>query len=197
MQNEIRKALAILIRTGRQRQQLTQQQLADKIGVSLRYLQGLEKGEVDPKLSLLENLAVAIGIQLSELLRLILHSDKPDLGDVILHYSSPTLDHAVQICDRDGLITYVNRGWEAMSGYDHREVVGQMYIWDLMLSHPDDRTGLKEYLAFLVQNQPKPTPYLNVNRRKDGQIFEITILWNYIYGRSREVVGFVSSCFKN
>jgi PAS domain S-box-containing protein len=197
LQDEIRKSLARLIRASRLRQQMTQQQLAANIGVSLRYLQGLEKGAVDPKLSLLETLAESFGMELAGFLRSIVDSDGADLEPVNRHYHSESLDHAIQVCDRNGQIIYVNRAWETLTGYDHREVVGRLHIWDFMPDNPDDRAGLLEYLAFLVKNQPKPTPYLNEHRRKNGRIFEIKIMWNYIFDRDRNVVGFVSSCYEN
>ena len=47
---------------------MTQQALADKVGVTRGYLSRLEMGRHDPPLSLLRKLAKALGVPVAELL---------------------------------------------------------------------------------------------------------------------------------
>ncbi len=47
----------------------TQEALAEAVGVDLRYLQRLESGAVDAKLSLLDRFATAMGVDLGDLLQ--------------------------------------------------------------------------------------------------------------------------------
>lgn len=46
----------------------TQEALAERVGVDLRYLQRIEAGEVDAKLSLLDRFALALDVRHAELL---------------------------------------------------------------------------------------------------------------------------------
>ena len=55
------------IKTLRETNKLTQEKLAGKAGISLRYLQNIEAGDRLPTLSVIEMIADALGISLSAL----------------------------------------------------------------------------------------------------------------------------------
>jgi transcriptional regulator with XRE-family HTH domain len=62
------KALANRIRAYRKLKALTQQELAERIGVSVAVLGSVERGTRKPKKDLLERIAKALKIQLNELI---------------------------------------------------------------------------------------------------------------------------------
>ena len=63
-----REQMAAKLKALRARQGLTQEQLAEKSGVSRTYLARLETGRQDPTLSTLEKLAKALGVKAGRLL---------------------------------------------------------------------------------------------------------------------------------
>ena len=63
-----REQMAAKLKALRARQGLTQEQLAEKSGVSRTYLARLETGRQDPTLSTLEKLAQALGVKAGRLL---------------------------------------------------------------------------------------------------------------------------------
>jgi PAS domain S-box-containing protein len=93
-------------------------------------------------------------------------------------------------CDTEGRITFVNPSQEAITGYMADELVGT-YIWDRIEPGPD-RHSLPAYLKHLVSEQPPPTPYVTRNIRKNGELFEIRVDWNYKRNALGQVTGFVS-----
>ena len=62
-----RERMATRLRLLRERRGLTQEQLAEKSGVSRTYLARLETGRQDPTLSTLEKLAKALGVKVGRL----------------------------------------------------------------------------------------------------------------------------------
>jgi len=57
------------LKTLRERRGMTQEQLAEKSGVSRTYLARLETGRQDPTLSTLEKLATALKVDVAKLLK--------------------------------------------------------------------------------------------------------------------------------
>jgi transcriptional regulator with XRE-family HTH domain len=63
-----KERMAARLKAIRERRGLTQEQLAEKSGVSRTYLARLETGRQDPTLSTLEKLAKALGVKVRRLL---------------------------------------------------------------------------------------------------------------------------------
>jgi len=63
------KRFAVKLRMIRERAAMTQEQLANAVGVSRGYLSRLEMGRHDPPLSLLRRLAKALKVDVTELVR--------------------------------------------------------------------------------------------------------------------------------
>jgi len=61
--------MAMRLKTLRERRGMTQEQLAEKSGVSRTYLARLETGRQDPTLSTLEKLATALKVDVAKLLK--------------------------------------------------------------------------------------------------------------------------------
>jgi transcriptional regulator with XRE-family HTH domain len=65
-----RQHLGARIRAGRERARLTQQELANQVGITRVYVAKLEGGDRDsPSLPVLERIAKALGVKLVDLLK--------------------------------------------------------------------------------------------------------------------------------
>jgi len=64
------EAMATNVRRARHAGNMTQEELADRAGVSSRYLGSIERAEVSVTITVLERLAKALGVDPCELIRL-------------------------------------------------------------------------------------------------------------------------------
>ena len=101
-----------------------------------------------------------------------------------------TMIQGVQENDCSGVITYSNRAHHRILGYEHGELVGKA-VWQL-LPPGEEQGALREYLAYLVKEQPKPAPYLTVSRKKDGSLVDLQIDWDYQRDDEGRLKGFIS-----
>jgi transcriptional regulator with XRE-family HTH domain len=67
-ETEYRLAFGRSVRTRREAATISQEDLAHKIGMSRRYLSGIERGESNPSLDQVLRLAIGLDIEVSELL---------------------------------------------------------------------------------------------------------------------------------
>ena len=65
----LKRAMAINVRRERQARQFTQEELADRAGLSARYLGSIEREDVSASVTVLEQLAKALRIDPCELIR--------------------------------------------------------------------------------------------------------------------------------
>jgi transcriptional regulator with XRE-family HTH domain len=65
----LKRAMAINVRRERHARQLTQEELADRAGLSARYLGSIEREDVSASVTVLEQLAKALRIDPCELIR--------------------------------------------------------------------------------------------------------------------------------
>jgi transcriptional regulator with XRE-family HTH domain len=66
---DLKKAMAVNVRRTRNAKQLTQEELADRAGLSARYLGSIERGAVSASVSVLGQLAQALRVDPCELIR--------------------------------------------------------------------------------------------------------------------------------
>ncbi len=101
-----------------------------------------------------------------------------------------TMPYGIEEVDLDGRTVFLNKAYHRMLGYEPGELLGR-YIWD---HEPDAEhvAKLKEYLAYIKNEQPEPRPYVSQNRRKDGEVLDVLVDWNYKRNEQGEVVGFIS-----
>lgn len=99
------------------------------------------------------------------------------------------IPYMVYECNTEGLITLASSAAKEIIGYDKDEIIGT-HIWDTMASGMQ-RDLLPEYIRYLVEEQPPPTPYVAKSMRKDGQLIDVQIDWSYRRDMEGHVSGFV------
>lgn len=101
-----------------------------------------------------------------------------------------SITNGVQESDIDGTVTFSNTAYHTMLGYAPGELIGKK-MWD-RLDSEGSQNELRDYYAFILENEPHPTPYLTKNRTKDGRIIDVQIDWNYKRDMKGNVIGFIS-----
>ncbi|MFB9948902.1 helix-turn-helix domain-containing protein [Rhizobium puerariae] len=66
---DLKEAMAVNLRRIRHEKNLTQEQLAERTNLSMRYVGSIERGKVSASVTVLGQIADALGIDPSELLR--------------------------------------------------------------------------------------------------------------------------------
>ena len=66
-----------------------------------------------------------------------------------------------------------------------------MSILDLCATDAD-REGLRDYLTYLVKEQPPPVSYFGQKRTKGGRVIDVEVTWDYIRDKKGQVAGFTS-----
>src|SRR5216684_1433351 len=65
--NDVRARFGTVLREWRLRQQFTQEQLAERAGLSYKFIGELERGQANPTLDTIESLADALGLSIPDL----------------------------------------------------------------------------------------------------------------------------------
>jgi transcriptional regulator with XRE-family HTH domain len=68
---DLKEVMAVNLRRLRQGRQLTQEELADRAGLSARYVGGIERAQVSASVTVLGRLAQALNVDPYELIRVI------------------------------------------------------------------------------------------------------------------------------
>jgi diguanylate cyclase (GGDEF)-like protein/PAS domain S-box-containing protein len=101
-----------------------------------------------------------------------------------------TLPHGVEELDTDGLIIYSNPAHHSMLGYKPGELIGH-HIWDFE-TDDSNKQQLKDYLVYLVSEQPTPSSFVTTNKTKDGREVVVEVVWDYQRNKMGELVGFIA-----
>jgi len=67
--SNVARALGKALREYRLRKGLTQQEVADKCGLDISYVGGIERGQRNPTLGVIHGLASVLGVKVSDLLK--------------------------------------------------------------------------------------------------------------------------------
>ncbi len=67
--SNVARALGKAVREYRLKKGLTQQEVADKCGLDISYVGGIERGQRNPTLGVIHGLASVLGVRVSDLLR--------------------------------------------------------------------------------------------------------------------------------
>lgn len=101
-----------------------------------------------------------------------------------------TSPYGIEEVDLEGRMVYLNDAFHRLLGYQPGELAGS-YIWD---HEPTEEhvTKLQEYFQYLIRERPDPEPYVSQNVKKNGEIIDVHVDWNYMYDRNGELSGFIS-----
>lgn len=94
----------------------------------------------------------------------------------------------IHITDVEGKLVLSNQAHHRIFEAPEGSLVGQ-YVWDLLADDPE-KEKLKEYLKYLAEEQPPPTPVYSVNKTFAGNLIDVKVDWNYIRDDSGSVMGF-------
>ena len=100
------------------------------------------------------------------------------------------IPHGIQEIDEKGIITFSNPAHNKIHGYSNEELVGKS-ILDFSTTEKNKKE-LKEYLEHLVKEKPAPTPWIGIERTKDGKLINIQVDWNYKLDNEGKVIGCIS-----
>ena len=100
------------------------------------------------------------------------------------------LPYGVQEHDVTGWVTFANPAMQHLHGYGKNRSVG-WFIWDLM-SDDAERHRLRDYLDFLVREQPPPETYFMKARRADGALLDLQADWTYHRDSYGQLQGFIA-----
>jgi PAS domain S-box-containing protein len=96
----------------------------------------------------------------------------------------------VQECDTTGLITYANPAHDRMYGFPLGTMLGTK-IWE-RLANQAEQWELQQYLQFLNQEQPAPTPYHSVSQKSTGEAIDVQVDWTYLLDEHGQLTGYLS-----
>lgn len=101
-----------------------------------------------------------------------------------------TLPHGIEDIDPSGVILFANAAHHRQYEYSEGELIGRNVV-DLVATE-EERESLREYLAFLVTEQPEPTTYFGKKKTATGRIIDVQVDWNYRRDQEGHVIGFTS-----
>ena len=113
-----------------------------------------------------------------------IQADKERYRDLV-----DTIPHGIEETDASGTILFANAAHHKQYGYAERELIGKS-ILDLIPTNPE-REQLRDYLRYLVDEEPPPTTYFGQKITKSGKVIDVQVDWNY-NRNSGQVVGFTS-----
>ena len=100
------------------------------------------------------------------------------------------IPHGIQEIDEKGIIIFSNPAHNKIHGYSVGELVGKS-ILDLAATEKD-KEEMKEYLEYLVNEKPAPTPWTGIDQTKDGRLIDVQVDWDYKFDNEGNVIGFIS-----
>ncbi len=101
-----------------------------------------------------------------------------------------TLPHGIEENDTEGLITYSNIAHHRILGLEPNELIGR-HIWDFQMDSKQQQE-LRDYLNYLIAEQPPPEPYVTHNLTGDGREVILEINWDYQRNAQGDISGFIS-----
>ncbi len=181
----IKELLGKRIKTLRAEFKLSQEQVAQKLEVSVRHIQNIEYGQVDIPITKLQLLADLFKTTVSNLV------DYSNF-ERISNCPFDELPVGVHMSNAEGKIIFSNDTSTRLHGYTKEEVWGKKYIWDFISSN-SAKEDMQSYLTYLRTERPEPKSYVHKLITKDGKNREFVHDWKYIHNRDREVIGFLTS----
>jgi PAS domain S-box-containing protein len=88
-----------------------------------------------------------------------------------------TIPHGIQEIDLKGRITYANSAHAKIYGCQADDLIGRT-LFDLAAG-PDERRKLKEHFDFIIDRQPRPSPWFSKDLTRDGRTIDTQVDWSY------------------
>ncbi len=101
-----------------------------------------------------------------------------------------TIPYGIEEMDASGIITIANAAHHRQYEYGEGELIGTS-ILDLVATD-SEREELRNYLRYLVKEQPVPVPYFGKKRTKKGRVIDVQVAWEYKRDTQGQVTGFTS-----
>lgn len=101
-----------------------------------------------------------------------------------------TLPYGVQEIDTAGNIIFSNPAHDELFGYEAGQMLG-MSVFDLP-THKDDVDKLRAYIQHIFADHPVPQTYIKQDMRKNGELFDVKIDWDYLCNEQGEITGLIS-----
>ncbi len=101
-----------------------------------------------------------------------------------------TIPDGIREIDTRGIITFVNPAHAKLYGHDDGELTGTS-MFDLTADETE-RRQLKDHLAFLVEQQPHPSPWFGRDRTRDGRLIDVQVDWRYKTDGQGQVIGLIT-----
>jgi len=197
MSVENKKHLGKNVANARMRIKMTQKDLALAVGVSIRHIQEIEYGRTDIKLSILEKIAVKLGLEPFQLL-ILNNGAGSEVAREICPLKFPNIscpadaiEVPIQIFDASGTIVFSTAKSSLYLGYSMSEICFKKKIWDF-LADEEEQLSLKSYLAHLLEHKIRPLPISTTTLRKDGVKVPVLMDWSYIKDDQQGIAGFLS-----
>ncbi len=99
-----------------------------------------------------------------------------------------TITFGIEDIDLSGNILFANSAQHQQYECEEGELIGKNILE--FLPSDEKRNSLRDYLKFLVKEQPPPTSYVGQKKTKKGRVIEVEVAWNYRRDNQGQVVGF-------
>lgn len=108
------------------------------------------------------------------------------------HYGAllETISHGIEEIDASGTVMLANSAQHRQYEYPEGALVGTS-IFD-RLAEESELSELREYLQYLVREQPSPTPYFGKRKTRTGKVLDVQVDWGYLRDGEGLVTGFTS-----
>ena len=101
-----------------------------------------------------------------------------------------TIPHGIEEIDTSGIILVANVAHHRQYECDEGELIG-MSVFDFVATD-SEREEVRDYLNYLVNEQPPPTPYFGQKKTKTGRVLDVQVAWAYKRDAQGRVTGFTS-----
>jgi PAS domain S-box-containing protein len=106
------------------------------------------------------------------------------------HSLVDTITHGVEEIDLSGVITFANAAYHRIFEYEDGELIGASVLELAPSEH--DRAALRDYLAFVANEEPAPVLMTAKKKTRNGLIIDVELAWDYKRNNDGQVTGLVA-----
>lgn len=197
MKNAMNLQLGNEVKSLRRSLGITQSALAEKAEISVRYLQEIEAGQVDLRLSVVQRLSKVFRVDLAHFL-----CDGEPLTSRFLqtnslyHRGLDELDVRVAIVDLTGELLFAPMHLIRDAGLDWQNLDQSFHVTDLLFSERD-RDDFRRFLSFVIKHQPQPTCHVTRMKSTTNRSKQVRLHWQYLFDKLYELRGVIFTLHMN